>query len=170
MRRGFLLVPSAERKTTRPAADRTAVVASIDKKSKVTQDASSRCKPVTKDQLSKSKPISINYDTTIVIQDNPLILLSNNIPGSPYFGYFPPGSAEPELVLVHNGLETVKRAANWPVWKTTSQSAYVLDQKSDTFKIVPVEGKGFGMVAARTIRAGELICQERYCRITCLDG
>ena len=115
-----------------------------------------------------SSPIVAVYDDrTVVIQKNPLIVRSDkNNPRSPYFGYFPPGSTEPELVFVHHELNVVKAATNWPTWKTGTR---LHDIRADRkFEIVPIEGKGLGMVANRPISAGELIYQERY-RMSCLS-
>lgn len=115
-------------------------------------------------QPPQDNPISVWNDTTATVQISPLILLSDTLPQSTYFGYFPPGSSKPEMVLIHNDLEKVKAAANWPVWKR--KGSITVSAQDTKIKIVPIEGKGLGMVATRAIRAGELIYQERYGKAT----
>lgn len=66
-------------------------------------------------QSTESHLISVKDDRTIVIQEKPLILQSDKYnPTSPYFGYLPPCSKEPEMVLVDNDIANIRAAAKWP--------------------------------------------------------
>jgi hypothetical protein len=109
--------------------------------------------------------ITARSDRSGKIQSNPLILIADQLfPSalglSPYFGYFPPNSSAPELVLIDHSLEFIKAAARNEAFK-----AYTLhlpdEEREPCFAIVPVEGKGLGMVATRDINRGELIYRER---------
>ena len=111
--------------------------------------------------LVENLQISVKDDKTMIVQENPLILQFDKYdPSSPYFGYFPLGSKEPEMVLVHNDLDKIKAAAKWSIWEPTSNKTPQSTYETDV-KIVPIEGKGLGMVANRAFRAGELVYQER---------
>lgn len=104
----------------------------------------------------------MHIDKTRIVQEKPLILQSDkHNPRSSYFGYFPPNSKEPELVLIDNDLNKIRNAANWSAWKTSKSAGIVKIQNEAKIKIVPIEGKGLGMVATGPIYAGELIYQER---------
>lgn len=105
--------------------------------------------------------IKVKDDQTVTWEESPLILLADSrIEDSPYFGYFPPNSRTPEMVIIHQDLESIEQAANWEIWKKPA-----LKQKEKielAFEIKPSEGKGMAMIARRDIAMGELIHAERY--------
>jgi hypothetical protein len=105
------------------------------------------------------KPID---DRTSLVQKDPLILLSDQIqPKSPYFGFFPPGSDSPELVLIDHSLDFIKDAAQWPIWKSDNAWKLNNDTAEALFDIMPMKGKGKGMVAKCDIKMGEMIARKR---------
>ncbi|KAK0184139.1 hypothetical protein F5146DRAFT_1006825 [Armillaria mellea] len=93
-------------------------------------------------------------DTTRVLSKTPRIVLSDaRIPGAPYFLYLPRGKHD--MVYIDN-IAKVKELSTWRVWDEPTPS-----DNRDAVAFRPVEGKGMGMVARRTILAGELIISER---------
>ncbi|KAK0213433.1 SET domain-containing protein [Desarmillaria ectypa] len=95
-----------------------------------------------------------NNDTTRVLSKTPRIVLSDaRIPGAPCFLYLPHGKHD--MVYIDN-LPNVKEISTWRVWDEPIPS-----DNRDFIAFQPVEGKGMGMIARRTILAGELIIAER---------
>jgi len=113
------------------------------------------------EQFDDNEPlIKPKHDHTVIEDGLPLILLADyRIDDAPYFGYFPPNKAIPEMVIIDQELKTIENAALWEVWKGV-QSGYKADF-NPSFVIKAVESKGMAMVAARDIKMGELICKER---------
>ena len=74
---------------------------------------------------------------------------------SPYFGYYPPGSNSPEVVIIAQDEEVLQDAAKWPVWQRTRAP------RRAKVEIKAVDGKGLAMMAAKNIEKGEVIHTER---------
>lgn len=103
--------------------------------------------------------IKSKHEYTVIEEENPLILLADHrIDDAPYFGYFPPNSAIPEMVIIDQDLKTIEDAASWTVWTASCDTTGV----DPVFEIKGVEGKGMAMIACRDIAKGELIHKERY--------
>ena len=94
-------------------------------------------------------------DTTVQISHDPdLVLADIRIPDGTYFLYMPPGKRD--MVFV-DGLSVLCEVASWDVWTKPAPPT----PRKPAYRIVEVPGKGMGMVATRSIRAGELIVEER---------
>lgn len=105
--------------------------------------------------------IQPKHDYTIVEDEDPLILLADHrIQDAPYFGYFPPNKAVPEMVIIDQDLERIEDAAKWEVWKNACFATQGHEDPCCVLKVL--EGKGIAMIASRNIRMGELIHKERY--------
>ncbi|KAI5476674.1 hypothetical protein MNV49_007387 [Pseudohyphozyma bogoriensis] len=80
-------------------------------------------------------------------------------PDTVYFLYLPHGRRD--LVVVDT-LPNLRKIASWPCWDTPVPAPTT----SPSYEIVPVEGKGLGMVATRDIARGELILEEQVVTFT----
>jgi hypothetical protein len=109
--------------------------------------------------------IDSEWDVTALVKKDPLIMGSDYrwLP-TPYFGFFPPCSQAPEMVIIDHCVEFIRKAASWPVWK--GMEASKTDSRIDNvpFNLAPIEGKGLGLIAKQEIKAGELIVKERLVR------
>lgn len=110
----------------------------------------------------QEKPlITVKRDQTVIWQERPLILLSDlRINKAPFFGYFPPNSPKPEMVIIDQYIQTIVRAASWKLWADVPSTTFEPALRS--FNLKSVEAKGMAMVAARNIKMGELIHKERF--------
>ncbi|CAL1706928.1 unnamed protein product [Somion occarium] len=96
-----------------------------------------------------------NDNTTNVISTNPYIVASDTrYPGASCFLYIPAES--PNMVFV-DSYHVVRAIAEWPVWRTP---ALPLPHHL-SFRLEEIPGRGVGMIATRSISAGELIFRER---------
>ncbi|KAK0207470.1 hypothetical protein IW262DRAFT_533858 [Armillaria fumosa] len=133
--------------TTHLAAMRKGFLLSSSRKSTETRSFD----PVPSSSIPEPPP---DGDTTRVLSKTPRIVLSDTrIPGSPCFLYLPRGKHD--MVYI-DSIAKVKELSTWRVWDEPAPS-----DNRDAIAFRPVEGKGVGMVARRTIRAGELIIAER---------
>ncbi|OBZ65456.1 hypothetical protein A0H81_14572 [Grifola frondosa] len=99
-----------------------------------------------------------SVDTTKVISWHPRIVLSDTrYDNAPCFLYIP--DARADLVFV-DYLPNLREVAQWPVWRRPAP-APPHSEAGPSFVVQDVPGKGTGMLAARLIRAGELIWEER---------
>lgn len=109
------------------------------------------------------------HDYTVVEDDDPLILLADHrVEGAPYFGYFPPNKAVPEMVIIDRDSKRLEEAASWEVWKSSTSA--LERNESPSFVIQAVKGKGMAMIAARDIKMGELIHKEKWVFLVSFSG
>lgn len=159
MKRGFFNSSAAGKSSSKATSTHRPLPASICLAS--TAALLSNSAPKEEEDLQYEQTlIHVIADYTIVEELSPLILLADHrMDASPYFGYFPPKSEEPEMVIICQDMETLEEIAAWKIW---SEPACVDVSPAEwAFTVRSQPGKGMAMFASRDIKMGELIHGER---------